>query len=146
MVTALAGSPNDWTCTHVSDSQWFGSGQGGRLGGVEGDGTEVAKAPVPTVRVAPCFDTAEDGLDHIGTSGPRAPVDELNLQGCKEGLRDGVVQAGAPPPHRASDAGLSQQCPEGLGGLGAATVGMVDEFLAPGRSPALQGHAHRVPG
>ena len=56
-----------WTCTHLSDSQWFGSGRGRRLGGFEGDGAEVAKAPVPTIRVVPRFDIGEDGLDHIGT-------------------------------------------------------------------------------
>ena len=135
-----------WTCTHLSDSHGFGSGRGRRLGGFEGDGAEVAKAPVPTVRGVPRFDRGEDGLHHVGTRGPGAPVDELDLQGCEEGLRDGVVQAGARPPHRAGDAGLSQQCLEGPGGVGAATVGMVDTFLAPCRSPAVQGHAQRVPG
>ena len=73
-------------------------------------------------------------------------MDELDVQGCEEGLRDRVVQAGAQPPHRAGEAGLSQQCLEGPGGVGAATVGMMDKFLARYRSPAVQGHAQRVPG
>ena len=61
-----AGGPAGWTCTHLSDSHGFGSGRGRRLGGFEGDGAEVAKAPVPTVRVVPRFDIVEDGLDHVG--------------------------------------------------------------------------------
>ena len=66
-------------------------------------------------------------------------MDELDLQGCEEGLRDSVVKAGAQPPHRTGDAGLSQQCPEVPGGVGAATVGMTDTFLARYRSPAVRG-------
>ena len=58
--------PHLWTCTHLSDSHGFGSGQGRRLGGFEGDGAEVAKAPVPTVRVVPRFDRVENGLEHVG--------------------------------------------------------------------------------
>ena len=73
-------------------------------------------------------------------------MDELDLQGCEEGLRDSVVQAGAQPPRRTGDAGLSQQCPEGPGGVGAAVAGMMDTLLAPGWSPAVRGHAQRVPG
>ena len=58
--------PAFWTCTHSPDSHGFGSGRGRRLGGFEGDGAEVAKAPVPTVRVVPRFDIVEDGLEHVG--------------------------------------------------------------------------------
>ena len=55
-----------WTCTHLSDSHGFGSGRGRRLGRFESDGAKVAKASVPTVRVAPRFDRGEDGVDHVG--------------------------------------------------------------------------------
>ena len=36
------------------------------MGGFEGDGAEVAKASIPTVRVVPRFDRGEDGFDHVG--------------------------------------------------------------------------------
>ena len=109
------------------------------MGGFEGDGAEVAKASVPTVRVVPRCDRGEDRLDHVGTRGPGAQVDELDLQGFKEGVSDRVVQACARPPLGAGGAGLSQQCLEGPGGVGAATVGMMDKFLARYRSPAVRG-------
>ena len=66
-------------------------------------------------------------------------MDELDLHGCEEGLRDSVVQAGAQPPHGTGDAGPPQQGLESPTGLGAATVGMVDKFLARYRSPAVRG-------